>query len=158
MFEVFPYIFSTVFNTVANNREFIDNVVDSIMNNEAFNTLINNLENTDNISVDFKEYGKAYFMVAYLPGVSKSDIILDYTNNYITLEVKRNKYYSNNNGNSSMFAIISNGEDISKDFYVENINPYEIKAIFKNDILKVYMPKDDKRDKDTPIIEINEFN
>lgn len=156
MFNIFPYVFTNTFNALVNNRELIDNIVDSVLNSEVMGDLINNLDSVVNPTIEFNEHNEAYVIEAYLPGVQKSDIDIDYENNYITVEIKRNFAYSNNNGNMSV-AVIQQGGSIVKDFYVEGIDPYKIKAVFKEEKLRVLIPKNTYKNTDAAIIDVDEY-
>lgn len=155
MFDVFSYVFSNVFDSVINNSQLIDNIVDSVLNSDIVNDMVNTLENMVNLNIDCKEYKRKYLIEADLPGVSKKDIDIDYTNNYISINIKRNQVFSN--GKNVAIAVIQGGNDISKDFYVENIDPYNIKAVFKDGKLKVYIPKKDRLKEISPIVEVSDY-
>lgn len=159
MLNIFPYIFSTTFNVISSNIDLIDNIVDSvvsnIVNSELVDNLINNIDNLASTKIDFKEHKRAYTMECYLPGVKKENINLEYDNNYVTIKVKRNMSYSNNK--NIAVTIIQSCGDIEEDCYVENVDPYNIKAVFKNDILKVLIPKNTYIGKDTTIIDVESY-
>lgn len=155
MFGIFPYVFSNVFNSVINNKELIDNIVDSVLNSDLVNEMVNSLEGMVNLNIDFKEYNKKYLIEADLPGISKKDIDIDYNNNYISINIKRSQFYTN--GKNVAVAVIQGENDISRDFYVENIDPYNIKAVFKDEHLKVYIPKRDRLKELNTIIEVDDY-
>ena len=96
MFNIFPYIFSTTLNAVSSNFEVIDEIVDKFVNSDFMNSLISEIDNMSSININFKEHKRAYTLECYLPGVKKENIDLEYENNYITLKVKRNMFYTNN--------------------------------------------------------------
>lgn len=159
MLNIFPYIFSTTFNVISSNIGLIDSIVDNVVNNlvnsEFMDNLINNIDNMASVNVEFKEHKRGYTINCYLPGIKKENINLEYDNNYITLKIKRNMFYTNNE-NVAM-AIVQSGGDIEEDYYVENIDPYNIKAVFKNDTLKVLIPKNTYIGKDTTIIDVDSY-
>lgn len=159
MLNIFPYIFSTTFNVISSNIGLIDSIVDNVVNNlvnsDFMDNLINNIDNMTSVNVEFKEHKRGYTIDCYLPGVKKENINLEYDNNYITLKIKRNMFYTNNE-NVAM-AIVQSGGDIEEDYYVENIDPYNIKAVFKNDTLKVLIPKNTYIGKDTTIIDVDSY-
>ena len=125
MFNIFPYIFSTTLNAVSSNFEVIDEIVDKFVNSDFMNSLISEIDNMSSININFKEHKRAYTLECYLPGVKKENIDLEYDNNYITLKVKRNMFYTNNK-NIAM-AVIQSGGDIEEDYYVENADAQNIK-------------------------------
>ena len=143
MLNIFPYIFSTTFNTIANNMDVIDNI------------LVKNIDNMAPVEVQFKEHKRGYTIQCYLPGTKKENINLEYDNNYITLQVKRNMFYSNNQ--NIAVAVVQAGGDINEDYYVENADPSGIRAVFKNDTLNVLIPKSTYISKDTTIVDVDTF-
>lgn len=159
MLNIFPYIFSTTFNVISSNIGLIDSIVDNVVNNlvnsDFMDNLINNIDNMTSVNVEFKEHKRGYTIDCYLPGVKKENINLEYDNNYITLKIKRNMFYTNNE-NVAM-AIVQSGGDVEEDYYVENIDPYSIKAVFKNNTLKVLIPKNTYIGKDTTIIDVDSY-
>lgn len=159
MLNIFPYIFSTTFNTIANNMDVIDNIVDNVVNNivnsDFMDNLVKNIDNMAPVEVQFKEHKRGYTIQCYLPGTKKENINLEYDNNYITLQVKRNMFYSNNQ--NIAVAVVQAGGDINEDYYVENADPSGIRAVFKNDTLNVLIPKSTYISKDTTIIDVDTF-
>ena len=159
MLNIFPYIFSTTFNTIANNMDEIDNIVDNVVNNivnsDFMDNLVKNIDNMAPVEVQFKEHKRGYTIQCYLPGTKKENINLEYDNNYITLQVKRNMFYSNNQ--NIAVAVVQAGGDINEDYYVENADPSGIRAVFKNDTLNVLIPKSTYISKDTTIVDVDTF-
>ena len=155
MFNIFPYIFSTTLNAVSNSIGVIDEIVDNFVNSDFMNNLISEIDNMSSININFKEHKRAYTLECYLPGVKKENIDLEYDNNYITLKVKRNMFYTNNK-NIAM-AVIQSGGDIEEVYYVENADAQNIKAVFKNDILRVLIPKNTYIGEDTTIIDVDSY-
>ena len=159
MLNIFPYIFSTTFNTIANNMDVIDNIVDNVVNNivnsDFMYNLVKNIDNMAPVEVQFKEHKRGYTIQCYLPGTKKENINLEYDNNYITLQVKRNMFYSNNQ--NIAVAVVQAGGDINEDYYVENADPSGIRAVFKNDTLNVLIPKSTYISKDTTIVDVDTF-
>ena len=159
MLNIFPYIFSTTFNTIANPMDVIDNIVDNvvntIVNSDFMDNLVINIDNMAPVEVQFKEHKRGYTIQCYLPGTKKENINLEYDNNYITLQVKRNMFYSNNQ--NIAVAVVQAGGDINEDYYVENADPSGIRAVFKNDTLNVLIPKSTYISKDTTIVDVDTF-
>ena len=159
MLNIFLYIFSTTFNTIANNMDVIDNIVDNVVNNivnsDFMDNLVKNIDNMAPVEVQFKEHKRGYTIQCYLPGTKKENINLEYDNNYITLQVKRNMFYSNNQ--NIAVAVVQAGGDINEDYYVENADPSGIRAVFKNDTLNVLIPKSTYISKDTTIVDVDTF-
>lgn len=157
MFNIFPYVFTNTFNTLVNDTDLIDNIVNSVLNSDFMNNMINTFEDMVKPNIEFKEYNRAYVLLAELPGVDKSNITLDYDNNYITLRVNRNVIYSNK-GNVTM-AVIQSNNNIVKDYYVEDIDPFKIKAIFNEGRLRVTIPKKTiNTDNSATIIDVYDYS
>ena len=157
MFNIFPYIFSSTVNVMANNMDLIENIVDTVLNSEAVTGMIDRFDQMVNPKIEMKEHREMYVIDAYLPGTDKSNISIDYNNNYITIEIKREFNYSNSNGAVSV-AIVQQGGNIVEDFYVEGIDPYKIRAAFKDDRLRVVVPKIDYKNRDTTIIDVESYS
>ena len=68
MFNIFPYVFQTTFNTLMNS-DFIDNIIDSVLNNETVNNMINEIENMASLDINLSEREKEYIISGRLPGV-----------------------------------------------------------------------------------------
>lgn len=156
MFEIFPFIFNSTFNILSNNSDIIFDMVDTIMNSEVMNNMVNTLESIIELNIECKEYDNGYIIEGNLPGINKKDITIDYDNNYITIVVKRNNIVFN--GPNIKMSIVGPEEDIIKDYYVEDADPYKIKAVFKNEVLKVYVPKRQLFDDKSTIIDIEEYS
>ena len=52
-------------------------------------------------------------------------------------------------------AIIGPEEEEVKDLYVGNVDPYSIKAVFKDNLLTVHVPKKNKIDDKATIINVD---
>jgi len=133
----------------------VDNVVNNIVNSDFMDNLVKNTDNMAPVEVQFKEHKRGYTIQCYLPGTKKENINLEYDNNYITLQVKRNMFYSNNQ--NIAVAVVQAGGDINEDYYVENADPSGIRAVFKNDTLNVLIPKSTYISKDTTIVDVDTF-
>lgn len=154
MFQIFPFIFNSTVNILSNNSGVIFDMVDSIMNSEVMTTMVNTLENMVQLNIECKEYDDSYIIEGTLPGIDKKDIIIDYDNNYITIEVKRNNIVYN--GPNVKMTVIGPTEDLVKDYYVEDVDPYKIKAVFKDKVLRVYVPKRRLIDDGSTIIDVED--
>ncbi len=90
----------------------------------------------NNFNADVRETDNEYLVSAKLPGVSKEDISLDYNNNNLTIRARKSEY-SGNNQNSCMRSY---GE-ISRSFYLDNVDKERIRARFQNGELQIILPK-----------------
>ena len=61
-----------------------------IFNEPFFNDFPMTSTSSGKFKVDVKDNGNNYELTAELPGMSKENISLDYTNNYLTISAQRN--------------------------------------------------------------------
>ena len=146
MFGLIPFKMNRVYK-----EDVFDNFLSEFFNDDFFD--MSNINGS--FKADIRETDNEYLVEAELPGVKKEDINLEYYNNYVTLQVKRNLFYSNNE--NIAVAIVQPGGDINEDYYVENADPNGIRAVLKNDTLNVLIPKSTYISKDTTIVEVDNF-
>lgn len=91
--------------------------------------------------VDVKDNGKNYELTAELPGMSKENISLDYTNNYLTISAQRNDEKSENDEKGNYIRRERHFGSMSRSFYIDGIDDEKISAEFKDGVLKVDLPK-----------------
>lgn len=96
---------------------------------------------TSPIRADVKETEKEYIVEAEIPGVKKEDILINITDDVLTLgvDVKEEK---NEESEGYVFKERSNGS-YKRSFHVRNIKNEEVKAQYKDGILTVILPKSD---------------
>lgn len=93
---------------------------------------------------DIIEKDNEYIVSAELSGVSKEDISLDYKNNYLVINAKRNEEHKDKEDNY-IRKERSYGE-FSRSFYFDNIVQDKISAKFENGVLKIILPKEVKKE------------
>ena len=91
--------------------------------------------------VDVKDNGKNYELTAELPGMSKENISLDYTNNYLTISAQRNDEKNENDEKGNYIRRERHFGSMSRSFYIDGIDDEKISAEFKDGVLKVDLPK-----------------
>ena len=126
------------------SRIFFDNFLDEIEPKE-FDKMM---------KCDIYEENDMYHIVVDIPGYKKEDISIEYEKGYLKIvathkeEEKSNKKYMRRERVSTSRC--------ERSFYLgEELNEDEIKAEFKDGILKVSVPKDDKEEPTKKIININ---
>lgn len=126
------------------SRIFFDNFLDEIEPKE-FDKMM---------KCDIYEENDMYHIVVDIPGYKKEDISIEYDKGYLKIvathkeEEKSNKKYMRRERVSTSRC--------ERSFYLgEELNEDEIKAEFKDGILKVSVPKDDKEEPTKKIININ---
>ncbi|WP_058486197.1 heat shock protein Hsp18 [Defluviitalea phaphyphila] len=93
-----------------------------------------------NFRVDLKETDDNYIVEADLPGIQKENIDIDYTNNYLTINAKRNEEIIEDKKENYVRRERHYGE-FRRSFYIDNVDENNIDASFKNGVLKIVLPK-----------------
>lgn len=112
-----------------------------IFNEPFFNDFPTTSASGGKFKVDVKDNGKNYELTAELPGMSKENISLDYTNNYLTISAQRNDEKNESDDKGNYIRRERHFGSMSRSFYIDNIDETKIKAEFKDGILKVDLPK-----------------
>lgn len=137
-------IFTQTFNTLINNNNFIDDIVNSIFNSDLIENLSQgfneNYINEDNIiTVNIKDENDRYLIEGDFPGIDRRDIKIDYKDDYIYLNVKRKQVFSN--GYNMSMMVMQFGDEFSREFFVPNSDATRLKASYKNYRLRLELPK-----------------
>lgn len=137
-------IFTQTFNTLINNNNFIDGIVDSLFNsgllenlNEGFNGDYNNEDSI--IKVNIRDENDKYLIEGEFPGIDRQDIKIDYKDSYIYLNVRRKQVFSN--GYNMSMMVMQFGDEFSREFFVPNADATRLKASYKNYRLRLELPK-----------------
>ncbi len=137
-------------NNLNSEKDFSTSVFDSFFNDDFFIN-INNLQ--DNFNVSLKEKENMYLIEASLPGVNKDDINIDFYDDYLTISAKQN-YSIEDNSENYIKKEVHYGE-FRRSFYINNIKEDEINASFKDDLLKITLPKSNDKPSRNKKININ---
>lgn len=137
-------------NNLNLEKDFSTSVFDSFFNDDFFIN-INNLQ--DNFNVSLKEKENMYLIEASLPGVNKDDINIDFYDDYLTISAKQN-YSIEDNSENYIKKEVHYGE-FRRSFYINNIKEDEINASFKDDLLKITLPKSNDKPSRNKKININ---
>lgn len=91
------------------------------------------------LKVDVKEKDKEYLLEVEIPGVEKEDIYLEVKDDILSISVEREEEINEESENyirrERQFG------SFKRSFYVDNVDQENIKAKFKNGVLKVRLPK-----------------
>ena len=114
---------------------------------DEFNSLFGNFfgdekDMKNSLKVDVKETKDSYVLEADFPGMKKEDINIEYNQNYLTISAKKNDEKEEKKENY-IRKERSYGE-VSRSFYVGNVDKEQIKAKFENGVLEVTLPKEQK--------------
>jgi len=132
-----------------NNHESVDDFfhsIDDFFNDDFFAPMQRKFK------ADIRETKGAFKIDAELPGFEKSDIHLDYQNNYLTIRAKRNEETKVEEEN--ILRQERHSGEFLRRFYLENVDETDIKATFNNGVLHIHLPKQNKSLNTTKHIEI----
>ncbi len=129
----------------------------SLMNlNRGFfnDTFDNFFSNSEDFSVDIKEKEDAYTLEADLPGLTKEDIQLDYTNNVLSISAHQETNKEEKDDEGNYIRRERSSRSYSRQFLIKNVDEDAIKASFENGVLTVDLPKKEEDTPETKKIEI----
>lgn len=116
----------------------LQDILQNIFNEDVMSEFNSN----DSFKAAIKETTEGYIICAELQGVNKADIKLSYNNNKLTISVIR-RSETEQTGNNFRMIQRSYGQ-VARSFHVKNVNINLMKAMFKNGILIIGLPKKDK--------------
>ena len=96
---------------------------------------------TTNMKVDVKDNGYSYELIADLPGVDKRDIALNYDNNYLTIEAKKDESNDQKDDNGNYIRRERRYGSFRRSFDISGIDENAISASYQNGILQLTLPK-----------------
>ena len=96
----------------------------------------------DVMKCDIYEKDGAYHIEADVPGFKKEEISLECEDGYITITAEKNS--ENEDSNKKYLKRERNYSKTTRKFYVGDVDSNEIKAEFKDGILNVTVPKQEK--------------
>ncbi|MEY8764385.1 MULTISPECIES: heat shock protein Hsp18 [Clostridium] len=147
MFDMVPFRRD---NSMSRGDEF-ERFVKSFFNNDFFPAGLNGFGK--NFRADLRENDDSYIVEADLPGVDKNSIDLSFDNNYLTVSAKRND--SKEDKKENFVRRERNYGEFKRSFYIDNVDDKKISASFKDGVLKVNLPKSEKRKNSGRRIDIN---
>ena len=96
---------------------------------------------TANMKVDVKDNGDSYELIADLPGVDKKDIALNYDNNYLTIEAKKDESNDQKDDKGNYIRRERSYGSFSRSFDISDVDADHISAEYKNGVLEMILPK-----------------
>ncbi|CDI50674.1 heat shock protein Hsp18 [Clostridium tetani] len=132
MFDMIPF----KRNNSMKRDSYFDEFFDNFFNNDF---LVPIKFPKNNFRADLKETDNEYVIEADLPGISKDAVKVNYSNNNLVISAKREDIVENKDENY-IRRERSYGE-FKRAFYVDNVDENNIKASFKNGVLKINLPK-----------------
>lgn len=107
----------------------------------------------DNMKCDIYEKEGSYHIEADVPGIDKKDITVECSDGYLTISATKESSENEENEDKSFIRQERFYGTVTRKFYVGNIQEDKIAATFKDGVLKIDIPKEDK-DKNKKIIDI----
>ena len=98
----------------------------------------------DIMKCDIYEKDGAYHIEADVPGFKKEEIAVECEDGYITISAEKNYEHEDSDSDKKYLKRERNYSKTTRKFYVGDINSDDIKAEFKDGILNITVPKQDK--------------
>ena len=147
MFGLIPFINHSTSKTGGSFENFLSDFF-----NDDFFTPMGLAGGMGKFSADVRETDNEYLVCAELPGVNREDISLDYADNNLVIRAKRQESHDENK-DSYIRKERCYGE-FSRAFYLDNVNKEGIRAKFENGELKIILPKEVSRQRNSSRINI----
>lgn len=117
---------------------------------DSFNSLVNeffsdafNALDTKSFKTDVKETDENYIIESELPGLSKDDINIEITDDYLTISAQNEEKIEEENEN--YIRRERRTGSFQRVFQIDNVKEEEIDAKYENGILEVTLPKKEKK-------------
>ena len=126
---------------------FRDNLFDDFMMNPWRSDFFNIPQDRKYImSTDVKENDDAYELDIELPGYKKDDVHAELNNGYLTISISKNENRDEKDKKGNYIRRERYSGSCSRSFYVgENVKQEDIHAKFEDGVLKLVVPKEDKK-------------
>lgn len=106
------------------------------------------------MKTDVKEVENGYALDIEMPGIEKKDINLDLKDGYLTVTAKREHNVNDENKKENYIRRERSFGQFSRSFYVGDIKQEDVDAKLENGILKITLPKEQKKVETANRIEI----
>lgn len=126
-------------------RIFGEDLFDNFFNNDFMMhpTMHNNVPQI--MKTDVREFDNSYELDVDLPGFKKEDIKVDFKDGTLTISAARNTETSEKDNNGKLIRQERYVGTCKRSFYVGDIQPTDISAKYEDGILKLSVPKYDKK-------------
>lgn len=146
MFEIMPRRYNVARRT---NPYSLFSLMDDFLNDDFFNE---NKNVTYGIRTDIKENDKEFILEAELPGFNKEDIVLETTNETLTIKATKNQE-TKEEKNGYLRRERRCGQ-FERCFSLDGVDKEGIKASYDNGVLQVTLPKQEVKVEENKRIEI----
>lgn len=110
-----------------------------------FDNMLDDFSVNDKIKCDIYEKNGNYYVEADIPGFKKEEISVECEDGYITITAEKNTDTEEKDENKKYLKRERFYGKTTRKFYVGDIDSNLIKAEFKDGILNVTVPKDEKQ-------------
>lgn len=100
--------------------------------------------NLGEFKTDIKDNGSEYELEADLPGFKKEDIRLDISGDELVINAERHSEYEEKDKQGNFVKCERSYGSYSRSFDISGVKQEEIKASYKDGVLKLILPKTDK--------------
>ena len=136
-----PSIFGeNLFDDFFDDVPFFDNRAENQIEKKLYGRHAHNVMKTD-----IKENDDGYELIVDLPGFKKDEISIDLKNGYLTIGATKGLDKDEQDKNGRYIRRERYAGTCSRSFYVGDVQPSEIGAKYEDGILKLSVPKADKR-------------
>ena len=118
-------------------KYYLDSIFDDFMDDKQVFPM-------DTMKCDIYEKDGAYHIEADIPGFKKDEISVDSEDGYITITAEKNSENEESNEGKKYLKRERSYSKTTRKFYVGDIDTNLIKAEFKDGILNVTVPKEEK--------------
>ena len=106
------------------------------------------------MNTDAKESEKDYTLEIELPGINKKDINIDFHDGYLTVSATREHRQDEQDKKGNYIRRERSFGNFSRSFYIGDVDKKDIDASLDGGILKIVLPKQEKKDEGSNRIEI----
>lgn len=101
------------------------------------------------MKTDVKETEKGYEVAVDLPGFKKDEIKMELENGYLTISAAKGLDKDETDKETGKYIRRERyAGNLSRSFYIGDVKQEDVKAAFKNGILSISVPKEDKKAKE----------
>ena len=100
------------------------------------------------MKTDVREKDNAYELDIDLPGFKKEEIQAQISNGYLTISASKGLDKEQKDNDGRYIRRERYAGNLSRSFYIGDVKQEDVKAAFKNGILSISVPKEDKKAKE----------